>query len=150
MRATASSRCFIGVPPIHFTTSSRRRRSNNRSAVTMPRPDDHALGFGDDFAGLGHPPCWQPSERVPGVEIIKVLPTVGNPAVLDLEDDPAANVQVLAVPLSAVVTNANHAAVITRKQVLQRGLERASRLSPVPAELGKGRLAGRTASRAWA
>jgi hypothetical protein len=79
-----------------------------------------------------------------------VLPTVGNPAVLDLEDDPAANVQVLAVPLSAVVTNANHAAVITRKQVLQRGLERASRLSPVPAELGKGRLAGRTASRAWA
>jgi hypothetical protein len=79
-----------------------------------------------------------------------VLPTVGNPAVLDLEDDAAANVQVLAVPLSAVVINANHAAVITRKQVLQRGLERASRLSPVPAELGKGRLAGRTASRAWA
>ena len=36
-------------------------------------------------------------ELVPGVEVVKVLPTVGNPAVFRLEDDAVANIQVLAV-----------------------------------------------------
>ena len=32
-----------------------------------------------------------------------MLPTVNNPAVLELEDDAAVNIQMLAVPLRAVV-----------------------------------------------
>jgi hypothetical protein len=36
------------------------------------------------------------------VEVVKVLPTVDEPAVLDLEDDAAVDVQVLAVSLAAV------------------------------------------------
>jgi len=69
-----------------------------------------------------------------------VLPTVNNPAVLELEDDAAANIQVLAVPLRAVVMNADHAAVVTLEQVPQCGLEGPSRLPHQAAEVGKGRL----------
>ena len=47
----------------------------------------------------------------------------------------------LAVSLRAVVMNANHAAVIIGEHVLRFGLEGPSRLSPISAELGKGRLA---------
>jgi hypothetical protein len=61
---------------------------------------------------------------------VKVFPTVNNPAVLELEDDAAANIQLLAAPLRAVVMNADHAAVVTLEQVLQCGLEGPSRLPP--------------------
>src|SRR3990172_6896288 len=80
-------------------------------------------------------------ELVPSVEVVKVLPTVDNPAVLELEDDAAANIQAIAAPLCAVVMNADHAAVITLEQVLQCGLEGPSRLLPQPAEVGEGRVA---------
>jgi hypothetical protein len=69
-----------------------------------------------------------------------VLATVGDPAVPDLDHNAAANVQVLAVPLSAVVMNADHAAVIALEQVLQCGLKGPSRPTHVSAELRKGRL----------
>ena len=61
-----------------------------------------------------------------------MLPTVNNPAVLELEDDAAANIQVLAVPLRAVVMNADHAAVVG----LQRLVSRRSRwtLRPAPSQ----------------
>ena len=68
-----------------------------------------------------------------------MLPTVSNPAVLELEDEAAINIQVLAASLPAVVMNADHATVITLEQVLQLGLEGPSRLLPQPAEVGKGR-----------
>jgi hypothetical protein len=41
-------------------------------------------------------------EFVPGVEVVKVLPTLGYPAILELEDDATVNFQVLAVSLPAV------------------------------------------------
>ena len=50
-----------------------------------------------------------------------MLPAVNNPAVLELEGDAAANIEVLAVPLCAVVMNADHAAVITLGHVHQCG-----------------------------
>ena len=59
-----------------------------------------------------------------------MLPTVNNPAVLELEDEAAGNIQVLAAPLRAVVMNADHAAIITLEQVLQCGLEGPSRSPP--------------------
>jgi hypothetical protein len=61
-----------------------------------------------------------------------VLPTLGHPAVLELEDEATVNSQVLAVSLRVVVVNADHAAVIICKQVLQLGLEGPSRLLPQP------------------
>ena len=70
-----------------------------------------------------------------------MLPTVRNPAVLELEDDAAVNIQLLAVSLRSVVMNADHAAVIICKHVMQCGLEGPSRLPHQPAEVGKGRLA---------
>lgn len=54
-----------------------------------------------------------PPELVPGVEVVEVFPTVNNPAVLELKDDAAANIQPLAVPLRGVAMNADHPAVIT-------------------------------------
>jgi hypothetical protein len=53
-----------------------------------------------------------------------VLPTVGDPPVLELEDDAVANIQLLAVSLRAAALDADHAAVIICEQVLlQLGLE---------------------------
>jgi len=68
-----------------------------------------------------------------------VFPPVNNPAVLELEDDAAANIQALAVPLRGVVMNADHAAVITLQHLKQSGLEGPSRLTPIPAESGEDR-----------
>ena len=70
-----------------------------------------------------------------------MLPTINNPAVLKLEGDAAANIQTLATPLGGVAMNADHPAVITLEQVQQCGLEGPSGLTPVPAELGKDRIA---------
>jgi hypothetical protein len=51
------------------------------------------------------------------VEIIEVLSTIDDPAVLDFEDDTAADVEAFAVALRAVVMNADHAAVVTLEHV---------------------------------
>src|SRR5204862_4485496 len=51
----------------------------------------------------GPAPAGLRPELVPSVEIVKVLPTVSNPAVLELEDDAVANIQVLAVDSSRAI-----------------------------------------------
>ena len=70
-----------------------------------------------------------------------MLPAVNNPAVLELEDNAAANIQALAASLRRVLMNADHAPVIICKHVQQFGLECASRLLPKAAEVGKDRIA---------
>src|SRR5207248_5378600 len=90
-------------------------------------------------AGLA--PAGLRPELVPSVEVVKVLPTVSNPAVLELEDNAVANIQVLAVSLCGAALDADHAVVIICKQLLQLGLEGPSRLLPQQGEVGKGRLA---------
>src|SRR5439155_5983289 len=79
-------------------------------------------------------------ELVPSVEVVKVLPAVGNPAVLELEDDAVADIQVLAVPLRGAALDADHAALVISKQLLQIGLEGAPRLLPQLGEVGKHRV----------
>src|SRR3990172_12560357 len=91
------------------------------------------------IAGLA--PVGLRPELVPIVEVEKVLPTASNPAVLELEEDTAVCIQALAFSFRAVVMNADHAPVIICKHVPQFGLKGASRLLPIPAELGKDRLA---------
>src|SRR5258708_4601010 len=58
-------------------------------------------------------------ELVPSVEVVKMLPTVGDPAVLELEDDAVDNIQVLAIPLPRAALDADHAVLVICKQVLQ-------------------------------
>jgi hypothetical protein len=60
---------------------------------------------------------------VPSVEVVKVFPTINNPAVLELKDDAAADIQALATPLRGVAMNADHPAVITLEHLQQGGLE---------------------------
>ncbi len=57
-----------------------------------------------------------------------MLPTGRNPAVCELEDDAAVNIQLLAVSDPAVVVNADHASLIICEYVPQFGFERAFRL----------------------
>ena len=95
------------LPPSWGCVSIHSRDSRWASAAAATRIRPQALRALPAPAGLR-------PELVPSVEVEKVLPTVNNPAVLELEDDAAANIQVLAVPLRAVVMNADHAAVITR------------------------------------
>src|SRR5437899_722573 len=85
-------------------------------------------------AGLG-------PELVPSVEVVKVLPTVNNPAVLELEDNAVAHIQVLAVSLGGAALHADHSVLIICKHVLQVGPEGATCLLPQLAEVGKGRVA---------
>ena len=59
-----------------------------------------------------------------------MLATVSNPAVLELEDDAVADIQVLAVSIRGAALDADHAVVIICKQVLQLGPEGAARLLP--------------------
>ena len=70
-----------------------------------------------------------------------MLPAVESPAVLELEDDAAVHVQLLAVPLAVLwwmpITRPS-SSVRTRCSV---GLEGAARLAAVPAELGEDRVA---------
>ena len=93
-------------------------------------------------------------ELVPGVKVVEVLPTADNPAVLDLEDDAATHIEAMAVPFPAVMVNACHLAVITLEYLLQRGLERTSRLrgthsraSRPSAVLQRGRRNGASSAR---
>src|SRR5947209_13062811 len=80
-------------------------------------------------------------ELVPGVEVVKVLPTVNNPTVLELEDDRVANVQVLAVSVRGAALDADHVIVVVCTYVLQLRPEGAPRLLRQLAEVGQGRLA---------
>jgi hypothetical protein len=67
--------------------------------------------------------------------------TASAPELELLEDDAGVNIEALTVSLSAVVMHADHAAVVIFNHVSQFGVEGPSRLAPLPAELGKGRLA---------
>ena len=69
-----------------------------------------------------------------------MLATVHHPAVAELEDDAAVNIQVVAVSLRAVVMNADHVAVIIGSQVPQLRPEGPSRLPSQLAEVGERRL----------
>src|SRR4051812_21718068 len=80
-------------------------------------------------------------ELVPRIEVVEVLATVSDPAVLELEEDGVANVQVLAVSLAGAAMDADHVVVIISKQALQFGPESSSRLLRELAEVRRGRLA---------
>src|SRR3954447_17808785 len=80
-------------------------------------------------------------ELIPGVEIVKVLPTVGYPAILELEDNRVGNIQVLAVSVSGAPLEADHAVVTIREQVLQLGTEGAPGLLRELAEVRQCRVA---------
>src|SRR5207247_3299284 len=67
-------------------------------------------------------------ERVPRVQVLKVLATVGHSPVLELEDDAVGNVKVLAVSIGGAALYADHAVVTIRSQVLQLSPEGASRV----------------------
>src|SRR5437764_639739 len=79
-------------------------------------------------------------ELVPSVEVVKVLPTVNDPAVLELEDNAVGHVQVLAVAIPGAVLEADHVAVVICCQVLQLRPERAVRLLSELAEVLQDRV----------
>src|SRR5919204_4644352 len=83
--------------------------------------------------------CWRRlrPELVPGLEVVEVLTAVHDPAVLELEDGAAVDVQPLAVSLRDVVMDADRAAVLVGEHALQIGPERAARLGRVAAETGE-------------
>src|SRR5215213_4961327 len=85
------------------------------------------------------PPGLRP-ELVPSVEVVKVLPTVNDPAVLELEDNAVGHVQVLAVAIPGAVLEADHVAVVICCQVPQLGPERAVRLLCELAEILQDRV----------
>src|SRR3954469_1785220 len=70
-----------------------------------------------------------------------MLPTVDDPAVLELEDDRVPDVQVLAVSVSGTAMDADDVAVIVRGQVLQLGAEGAACLLRQLAEIRQRRVA---------
>src|SRR5207244_1979860 len=118
-------------------SGSRARTACSESSRALRR----SISSPQTASPAGLAPTGLRPELVPSVEVVKVLPTVSNPAVLELEDNAVANIQVLAVSLRGAALDADHAVVIIRKQVLQLGLEGPSRLLPQPSEVGKGRLA---------
>jgi hypothetical protein len=65
-------------------------------------------------------------ELVPRVEIVKVLPTVNNPAVLEFKDHAVACNQVLAIPVRDAALNADDAVLIIRKRAKKLGPEGAA------------------------
>jgi hypothetical protein len=75
------------------------------------------------------------------MKVVEVLPTVGNPAVLELKDKAAIDIQSFAVSHATVVVDADHATFIIRKHVAEFGLEGASSLPAVATELRKDLLA---------
>src|SRR5438067_1343435 len=80
-------------------------------------------------------------ELIPGVEVVKVLATVDNPAVLELEHDRVPNIQVLPVAVPGAALDADHVVVTICTHVLQLGPEGSSRLLRQLAEVRQGRLA---------
>jgi hypothetical protein len=67
---------------------------------------------------------------------VKVLPTVSNPAVLELKGDAVANIQVLAVSLRAAALDADHAAVIICRSCGSAALRGLAAIRPVPTAQG--------------
>src|SRR4051794_32792114 len=88
----------------------------------------------------GAPPGLRP-ELIPGVEVLKVLPAVSHPAILQLEDDAVGNIEVLAVSGRGAALHADHAVVAIRGQVLQLSPEGPSSLLRQLAEVRQGRPA---------
>src|SRR5207245_2374874 len=121
-----------------FTSSEPLRGQPVRNPAA-PRVDLYRAREPHHLAGLA--PTGLRPELVPGVEVVKVLPTVSYPAVLELEDNAVANIQALAVSLRGAPLDADHAVIIICKQVVQLGLEGPSRFLPNPAEVGQGRVA---------
>ena len=74
------------------------------------------------FEGFIAEPTRLRPELVPSVEIVKVVRTLSNPAVLELEDQTRVNSEALAVSLRADVVDADHTVFIC-KQVLRLGAE---------------------------
>ena len=75
------------------------------------------------------------------MEVVIVLSSVNHLVVLELEDDAAINLQVSALPVGAVVMNADHRAVITFGHIEQFGFKRPTSVVPIPSELGEDRRA---------
>jgi hypothetical protein len=71
------------------------------------------------------------------MKVVEVLTTAGNPAISYLEDDAAVTFKLLAVSHPTVVMDTDDAAFVIRKQVAQFGLEGASGLPTIAAEVGK-------------
>src|SRR3954453_16759930 len=95
----------------------------------------------DPLRDLPGAPAGLRPELVPRVEVLKVLPTVSDLAVLELEDDAVGNIEGLAVSFSGAALAACHAALTIRSHVLQLRVEAPSRLLRQPAEVSQGRAA---------
>src|SRR5436853_2489099 len=90
-----------------------------------------------DLAGA--PPGLRP-ELVPRVQVLKVLPTVSHPTVLELEDDAVGNIEVLPASVRGAALDADHVVFAICSQVLQLSPEGPSRLLRQLAEVRQGRL----------
>src|SRR5438067_10535152 len=107
-------------------------------AVHGPRAASSLLRV-DEPAGLA--PAGLRPELVPSVEVVKVLPTVNNPAVLEFKDDAVANIQVLAIPVRDAALDPDNAALVIWKRAQQLGPAGAARLLRQLAEVGQGSVA---------
>src|SRR5436190_2005646 len=76
-------------------------------------------------------------EGIPGVEIKEVLLAGYHPAVPDLEDDAAGDIEVLAVALTDIAMHAHHAPLAIREHVAQLRLEAPAGLGAIAAEMGE-------------
>src|SRR5205085_409705 len=92
------------------------------------------LPEGDARAGLR-------PELVPRVEVLEMLPPVGDPTVCELEDDAVGDVEMPAVPVRGAPMDPDDATVAVGGQRLQLGLEGPSGLLRQPAEVRQGRIA---------
>lgn len=79
-------------------------------------------------------------EVVPRVEVTKVLPAIRHTTVLELQDQAAVNLQVLAASLSAVAMKGQHAAITVSSHVPQLRPEGPSGLAPQLTEVRKRRV----------
>src|SRR5438067_12976369 len=92
------------------------RGSSVPSGYSGRQPACGTGGFAARFRSSREPPRDLPGSRraglcpelVPCVEVLEVLPTVNDPAVLELDDDAVVNVQVLAGSVCSAALNANH------------------------------------------
>jgi hypothetical protein len=101
----------------------------------------------DEPAGLA--PAGLRPELVPSVEVVKVLPTVNNPAVLEFNDDAVANIQMLAIPVRDAALDADNAVLVIWKRAEQLGPEGAARLLRQLAEVSVGIDHRRLGASSW-
>src|SRR4051812_9573574 len=78
-------------------------------------------------------------ELVPGVEVLKVLSAISDLAVLELEDNAAGDIEVLAVSVSGAALDADHAVLAICGHVLQLRPEAPSRFLRQLAEVSQRR-----------